>query len=109
MPMKLLKIYLISMLIVALTQCTPLGPQYRNIQQGNILDDDDVDQLSLGMGKEQVTDILGTPVINDTFEPDRWEYVYTHEVSGEVLEKHHIIIEFQNNRVIDIEQNLEGE
>ena len=108
MPMKYLKICLISTLIVTLTQCSPLGTQYRVIQQGNIISEDDVNQLSLGMDKDQVLDILGTPLINNTFDPDHWDYVYSREVSGKIVEQDRVIIEFQDNRATNIQQDLQG-
>lgn len=104
--MKVIKLCLISLLIIVLSNCSPLGPQYRNIQQGNLIDDEDLEQLSIGMDKEQVTDILGSPLLNDTFDPDRWEYVYSREVKGRIITQYHIIIEFQNNRIVNIEENV---
>lgn len=48
-----------------------------NIQQGNILDQKDVDKLRAGLTKNQVVFVLGNPVVNDSFSDDRWIYLYT--------------------------------
>jgi len=48
-----------------------------DIQQGNILERDKVAQLKLGMTKRQVRYILGTPMIIDSFNQDRWDYFYS--------------------------------
>ena len=47
----------------------------QNIQQGNSLEQEDLDQLELGMSKNQVAFLLGTPAINDPFHRDRWDYL----------------------------------
>lgn len=46
------------------------------IQQGNVLTEDMLEELQLGMSKEQVKFLLGTPSIVDVFRPNRWDYVY---------------------------------
>ena len=53
------------------------GCVYRmDIQQGNYLDGHDVRQLKVGMTRAQVRYLLGTPMIQDVFNHDRWDYVY---------------------------------
>jgi outer membrane protein assembly factor BamE len=53
------------------------GCVYRmDIQQGNYLDGHDVRQLKVGMTRAQVRYLLGTPMIKDVFDHDRWDYVY---------------------------------
>ena len=50
------------------------------IQQGNIITQAMVDQLAPGITREQVAYIMGEPVLRNTFDDDRWDYVYTIEV-----------------------------
>lgn len=47
-----------------------------DIQQGNFVTAQDVDRLQIGMSKDQVRFILGTPLLNSPFHADRWDYVY---------------------------------
>jgi outer membrane protein assembly factor BamE len=47
------------------------------VQQGNIITEEMVDQLQLGMNKSQVRYLLGTPLLADMFHTDRWDYTYT--------------------------------
>jgi len=47
------------------------------IQQGNIITQEMVDQLKPGMTKRQVRFVLGTPLIADPFNQDRWDYFYS--------------------------------
>lgn len=46
------------------------------IQQGNIITQEMVDQLEPGMTKRQVNFVLGTPLVQDSFNQDRWDYLY---------------------------------
>lgn len=44
-------------------------------RQGNVIEQKQLDQLKLGMTREQVTYLLGTPVAASPFRTDRWDYV----------------------------------
>ena len=48
-----------------------------DIYQGNIFSQEMVDQLKPGMTKRQVAFIMGTPLVEDAFHSDRWDYVYS--------------------------------
>ncbi|MDY6943738.1 MAG: outer membrane protein assembly factor BamE [Pseudomonadota bacterium] len=50
-----------------------------SIQQGNALEEEKIAQLQVGMTREQVRYLLGTPVVNTIFDDQRWEYVYYRE------------------------------
>ncbi|MDH5259286.1 MAG: outer membrane protein assembly factor BamE [Gammaproteobacteria bacterium] len=64
--------------------CTAMLPDAHkiDIQQGNALKSDDLNKLSVGMTKKQVTILLGTPLIRDIFHKNRWDYVYSFKVAG---------------------------
>jgi len=47
-----------------------------NIQQGNFLDQAAVDQVKPGMTRSQVRYLLGTPMVADSFDKERWDYIY---------------------------------
>jgi outer membrane protein assembly factor BamE len=47
-----------------------------NIQQGNYLVAESVSQLKEGMTRSQVRFLLGTPMVPDAFNEDRWDYYY---------------------------------
>ncbi|MAD57516.1 MAG: hypothetical protein CMK44_02935 [Porticoccus sp.] len=47
-----------------------------DIQQGNVITQDMINQLKPGMTKTQVKFIMGTPLIADTFNQNRWDYFY---------------------------------
>ena len=85
---------------ITLSACTI----YRiDVQQGNILDQEEVDKLKIGMTKQQVQFVLGTPIIKDAFHPSRWDYVYTFKPGNGVTEQRTITIFFQEDKLITIE------
>lgn len=46
------------------------------LSQGNLLKQEDIDQVEVGMTRNQVRFLLGTPMIDDPFHDNRWDYVY---------------------------------
>ena len=53
------------------------GCVYRlDVQQGNLLDQTDIEAVQEGMTRSQVRYLLGTPLAVDPFKPDRWDYMY---------------------------------
>lgn len=68
--------YLFIVLLATLTLNTGCGLIYKqNVQQGNAHEQEDLDQIELGMSKKQVAYLLGTPAIHDPFHKDRWDYI----------------------------------
>ena len=54
-----------------------VSPYKIDIVQGNFVSREQVEALQPGMGRQQVRDILGTPLVTSLFHSDRWEYVFT--------------------------------
>ncbi|MCZ7600479.1 MAG: outer membrane protein assembly factor BamE [Gammaproteobacteria bacterium] len=48
-----------------------------DVQQGNDLTPKQVEALEVGMNRQQVRALLGTPLVDDPFRRDRWDYFYT--------------------------------
>lgn len=54
--------------------------EYRiNVQQGNLVEQKQIVQLRPGMTRDQVRFVLGTPLLQDPFHAERWDYVYRFE------------------------------
>ncbi len=77
-----------------------------DIQQGNVLDQDAVNQLKPGMAKRQVRFLMGTPMLVDVFHQDRWDYVYTKTEGWGEPEEKRVTIFFDNDRLVSIEGDL---
>lgn len=70
----------LATLTLLFTGCSYLkfpGVHKIDIQQGNIITQKMVEQLRPGMTKPQVRFVLGTPLIVDTFNQNRWDYFYS--------------------------------
>lgn len=72
------------------------------IQQGNVVTQDMIDKLQPGMTRAQVRFVLGTPLVADTFDQSRWDYLYTlHRTSGQKL-REQVTIHFDDDRLVGI-------
>ena len=78
-----------------------------DIQQGNVVDQEMLDQLKAGMDKKQVKFIMGTPVLIDPFHNERWEYIYSFQEGGTVREQRHITLHFENDKLAFISGDIE--
>jgi outer membrane protein assembly factor BamE len=76
------------------------------VQQGNILNEDNVDQLQPGMTKRQVQYLLGTPLLTDFFNTDRWDYVYTIQRGHQSMESRKLTVMFQDDALVRVEGDL---
>ncbi len=68
-----------------------------DIQQGNIITQEMIDQLRPGMTKRQVIFVMGTPLVRDPFDQDRWDYVYSYQPGGGVRGQERITMFFEND------------
>lgn len=73
MNKKLTLVLLVSGLL--LTAC--IKPYRPDIQQGNIINNSDLREIRYGMSKQEVLFILGTPMVIDPFNEQRWDYYYS--------------------------------
>jgi len=73
------------------------------IQQGNILEERMLAQLTPGMSPQQVLYVMGTPLINDPFTANRWDYLY-YKQTKESTERRLVTVYFENNLVSRIDK-----
>jgi outer membrane protein assembly factor BamE (lipoprotein component of BamABCDE complex) len=76
------------------------GCVYRmDIQQGNYLEGKTVDRLEVGMTRSQVRYLLGTPLVPDLFDKDRWDYYYYFEKGHRRPQQRHLVVYFKEDKV----------
>ncbi len=83
------------------------GCVYRmDIQQGNYLEGKTVDQLQVGMTRSQVRYLLGTPMVPDLFDKDRWDYLYYFQ-RGRLKrpEQRHVVVYFKDDKVANFDRD----
>lgn len=85
------------------------GCVYRaSIAQGNLIEEKDLAQLELGMTKNQVRFLLGTPMIDDPFDRERWDYVYYLKRGRKDAQfKRWVSVFFENDVVSEIRRDQE--
>ena len=79
------------------------------IQQGNLINQSQLDRLEIGMDREIVRNLIGTPVINTPFQSDRWDYVYTRGPAGSAIQARRVSILFADDKVTSIDGNQDVE
>lgn len=86
----------VSLGIATLSGCTFPGVYKLNVQQGNIVTADMLAQLEPGMTPRQVIYVMGTPVLGNPFEQQRWDYFYSLEKRDEVVKSYRISVFFDD-------------
>jgi outer membrane protein assembly factor BamE len=59
-----------------------IKPYVPDIQQGNIIDQEAISHLKVGMSREEVRELLGDPVLTNIFDRRCWIYAYTNQIKG---------------------------
>ena len=105
-----IKIILLTVILFSplLSSCTAYK---MDIRQGNFVTPEIREKIKPGMTMQQVRYVLGTPMINDVFHANRWDYAYRLERGGKLIEKHRLTLYFSGDslaRVDDDSQPLEA-
>lgn len=107
--MKSFVVYSLSLaVLLSLSACSTdkIPGVYRiDIQQGNDVTQEMINQLEPGMTKSQVAYVMGTPLLIDTFHPNRWDYIYSIQPGGEDREQRRITLLFDDDEKLT---HLEG-
>ena len=98
-------IILFSLIAALLTA----GCVYRaTISQGNLIKQEDLDQIEVGMTRNQVRFLLGTPMVDDPFHAERWDYVYYLKIGrNDASYRRWISVFFVEDRVSEIRKDQE--
>ncbi|MFT7053357.1 MAG: outer membrane protein assembly factor BamE [Psychromonas sp.] len=110
MPIK--NIAAFFLLIFSLSGCTSLYDTFVyqiDVTQGNYIEDEKLDQISLGMSQEQVIFILGSPMLIDQFDSSKWYYIRYIKPGGEAIEQDQVVFTFDNRLLTNIARGGEIE
>lgn len=80
-------------------------PYRMEVVQGNFVSREQVQALRAGMGRQQVRDILGTPLLESIFHADRWDYVFTIARQGVAQQEFRVTVFFEDG----VLRRLEGD
>jgi outer membrane protein assembly factor BamE len=105
--MKLFQRVLVGLTLVVLAS----GCVYRiNIQQGNFLDQTAVDQVKPGMTRSQIRYLLGTPMVADSFNKERWDYIYyLKKGRSRHVDSRRVTVYFEGDKVTKLDKPTDAE
>lgn len=87
---------------LSLAGCGFPGVYKIDVQQGNVVTQEMIDQLRPGMTTRQVRFIMGTPLIQDTFAPNRWDYLYSMRAGHDTREQERVSLTFENDQLVGL-------
>lgn len=97
-------------LLVSLAACSSLefpGVYRLPIDQGNVITQEMIDKLKIGMTRSQVEYVMGTPLVRDTFSPDRWDYIYSlNDRNNDKQERHHLTAFFVDEKLSEFSTDI---
>lgn len=95
---------LLIILVLFLSSCV----YTLDIQQGNIIDQKDVDKLRPELTKNQVVFVLGNPVVDDSFSDDKWIYLYSYKSRNVLLDRtQKLTLYFENEKLVSAEGDFD--
>jgi outer membrane protein assembly factor BamE len=94
---------IITAVLTALLAIVGCSAHRIDIQQGNVLTKAKVDALKLGMEKRQVRFVLGSPLLQDPFHDERWDYYYSFTPGGGKTQRYDLTLHFKGQQLARIE------
>jgi outer membrane protein assembly factor BamE len=86
-----------SMQNVGRSMTNVITPYRVEVVQGNFVSKEQVEALQKGMSREQVRQVLGTPLVSSLFHGDRWDYVFTLRRRGVEPQRRHLTVWFKDD------------
>lgn len=102
MQKNLIIITLLSSLFIAISGCSP---HRIDIQQGNKIEPEVLASLKTGMNRQQVVYLLGTPLLQDAFHQNRWDYIYYMKPGNEDAKQSRVTLFFEGDKLINIDKS----
>jgi outer membrane protein assembly factor BamE len=96
-----MRIRFILLAAVLLAGCAPYK---MDVRQGNFITPETRERLKVGMTRNQVRVLMGTPLVADPFHPDRWDYVYSLEHAREQVASQRMTLYFQGEKLARIDE-----
>jgi outer membrane protein assembly factor BamE len=113
-PMRQSRVVLAAVALPLLASCgsfdgvgsrvgSALTPYKVEVVQGNFISREQVQALQPGMSRDQVRQVLGTPLVSSLFHGDRWDYVFTLRRQGVPPQQRHLAVFFKGEAMERVE------
>ncbi len=104
---QMTRILICVCLLAAGAGCSLLAPHRLTVNQGNILEQEQLERLSVGMTRDQVQFLLGTPLVSDPFHQERWDYIYSIQNGFSPRVQRRVTLGFAGDFLASIEGDLD--
>lgn len=94
------KILIYLVVLLSLSACA----HKIDIQQGNVVTEEQLSQLEIGMNWRQVRLIMGSPLLTDPFHHNRWDYYYSMQPGREPRVRYRATLYFAGETLTRIER-----
>lgn len=98
----------ICCLVFVLSTPACIRPHKAPISQGNLLRDEDIERLKIGMTREQVVFLIGQPILTQPFEKSRWDYVFMSRRGYQDPVRKNLTLYFDNEKLIKMDNQYPG-
>lgn len=102
---KLTKIITLSVAVTLISGCSYFGVYKRDLAQGNLVTNDMTSQLQPGMTRQQVVNVMGTPLLESPFDSREWDYVYRLDEAYGGIEQRRLTLVFDGNQLASIQRD----
>lgn len=99
---KLIKLVTLSVALTMAGGCSYLGVYKRDLPQGNLVSQETVAQLQPGMSREEVRQIMGSPLLEAPFNADQWDYVFRLDEAYGGVDQRRVTLTFADDRLVNL-------
>lgn len=105
----LIKFSIATAAFFAVAGCAGFGVYKIDIQQGNLVTQEQVAKVKTGMSRIDVRNTLGTPLLQDVFHANRWDYYFSDDRAtkygpfGREKERFQVTVFFENEKVTRVD------
>jgi outer membrane protein assembly factor BamE len=97
-------------LLAAMLLASCISVYKTDVQQGNLVTQEMVEKLKVGMNRNQVRFVLGTPLLTDPFHSNRWDYYYFLKKGGDpAAQIRRVTVFFEKDQLISVEGDIKAD
>lgn len=96
---------LINLLLISVLALSGCSIYKVDVRQGNELDAEQIAKLKIGMDRNQVKFIMGSPLLRDPFHTDRWDYIHTFRPGGGKTHRKVLTLYFSDGKLARIDDS----